>query len=307
MDSVEAAERQIRDIVNSPRRRYALLQNRQQWLRLCSAMDAIGDTQMAVRAYLDEPMDDSDSKGWSYVVVYGVLQVLYVQQDAAKTIASCLKLPLELPVELETVREIRNDAIGHPTGRGVFISRISLSVEGFQLLVPVGKGKREFRGVSLRAVAEQQTTVMGTFLERAVEQLVSDEVTHRKKFRDRPLRQIVPDTLGYALEKIAAGLRDASEQPMAFAGIDVIRRASSTFRQRIDERGLTEAYKDSVGETISEIAYAVERIESQLKGATLGWTQRDSDVYWFFLSSKIRELQNLAAEIDQDYESDHVV
>src|SRR5687767_1869174 len=124
MDSVEAAEQRIRDIVNDPRRRQSLVQDRQRWLRLCSAMDVIGDTQMAVRAYLDEPLKDRESAGWSYLVVYGVLQVLYVQQDAAMTLASCLNLTLEWPDELEPIRETRNDSIGHPTGRGTFISRI---------------------------------------------------------------------------------------------------------------------------------------------------------------------------------------
>jgi hypothetical protein len=306
MDSVEAAEQRIRDIVNNPRRRQALLQDSQRWLRLCSAMDAIGDTQMAVRAYLDEPIDDSEATGWSYLVVYGILQVLYVQQDAAMALASCLKLTLEWPEELEGIRETRNDSIGHPTGRGTFISRISLSAEGFQLLVPVKKGKREFRSVSLRAVVEQQTAVMGKHLERAVEQLVADERAHRKQFRNRPLRSAVPGNVGYALEKIGAGLHDASEQPMALGGVDVIRVVVTKFRQMIDDRGLTEAYKDSVGEALADIEHAVDRIDSRLKGADLGWSHRDAEVYWFFLVGKIDYLKRLAAEIDQDYESDEV-
>ena len=305
MDSVEAAEQRIRDIVNNPRRRQTLLQNRQEWLRLCSAMDAIGDTQMAVRAYLDEPIVDSESTGWSYLAVYGILQVLYVQQDAAMTLANCLKLTVEWPVELEAIRETRNDSIGHPTGRGTFISRISLSAEGFQLLVPV-KGKREFRNVRLRAVVEQQTDVMGKHLERALEQLVADELAHRKHFRDRPLRNAVPHTLGYALEKIGAGLHDASEQPMAFGGVDMIRGVVTKVRQMIDERGLTEAYKDSMGEALADIEHAVDRIDSRLKGADLGWNHRDAEVYWFFLAGKIDYLKRLATEIDQDYESDDV-
>jgi hypothetical protein len=307
MDSVQAAEQRIRAIVNAPRRRHALLRDRQQWLRLCSAMDVIGDTQLAVRAYLDEPTDKNKSTGWSYLVVYGILQVLYVQQDASMTIANCLKLVLEWPIELEAIRETRNESIGHPTGRGTFISRISLSAEGFELLVPVRKGKREFRAVSLRAVVEQQTDVMGKHLERAVEELVADELAHRKQFRDQPLRNVVPHTLGYALEKIGAGLRDAAEQPMAFGGIAVIRNAVTEFRRLIDRRGLADAFKDSVGGTLDEIDHAVDRVDSHFKGADLGWNERDADVYWFFLAGKISELQHLASEIDQDYESDDVL
>jgi hypothetical protein len=63
-------------------------------------------------------MKEVESDGWSYLVVYGILQVLYVQQDAATMLAGCLKLPFELPDELVNIREIRNDSIGHAHGRG---------------------------------------------------------------------------------------------------------------------------------------------------------------------------------------------
>lgn len=305
MDRVEVAGDRIRDIVNDPRRRHALMQNRQQWVQLCSAMDAIGDTQLAVRAYLDEPLKDVDSDGWSYVVVYGVLQVLYVQQDAAEVLAKALKLPFKLPDELEIIREIRNDSIGHPAGRGAFISRMSLSQEGFQLLKPIKKGKQEIRGINLRTIADQQTDVMGGLLERALEQLVADELEHRKKFRAHRLLGLCGG-LGYAVEKISAGLTDAGEVPMAMGGVDVIADAVVKFRGAIDERGLTEAYADSVGDTLAEIDFSLERLVPRLKGGNAAWTSRDVEVYRFFLAAKINELKSLANEIDDDYTSDEV-
>ncbi|MCC7417290.1 MAG: hypothetical protein IT176_09120 [Acidobacteria bacterium] len=305
MDRVEVAGDRIRDIVNDPRRRHALMQNRQRWLQLCSAMDAIGDTQLAVRAYLDEPLKDVDSNGWSYVVVYGILQVLYVQQDAAKVLASALRLPFELPDDLVTIRELRNDSIGHAAVRGAFISRMSLSQEGFQLLMPIRKGKQEIRGINLRTVADQQTDIMGSLLERALEQLVADELEHRKKFRAHPLRGLCGG-LGYAVEKISAGLTDAGEVPMAMGGVDVVADAVAKFRGAIEERGLTEAYADSVGDTMAEIDFALERLVPRLKGAHADWTPRDVEVYRFFLAAKVNELKSLAKEIDDDYDSDEV-
>jgi hypothetical protein len=305
-DPVEVAERRIRDIVNTARRRSALLQNRQQWFRLCSAMDVIGDTQLAVRAFLDEPMKDAKSDGWSYLVVYGILQVLYVQQDAATTLASCLKVSLELPDEIQAIRENRNDSIGHPTGRGTSISRITLSPEGFQLRVPVKGGRAEFRYISVTEVAEEQTRLMGNLLNKAVEQLVADELEHRKTFRSQPLRSALPHTLGYGIEKISEGLRDTSSTPFAFIGIDSIRAAVKRFREMVDERGLTVAYEDSVGQTTAEVDFALGRIEARLNGGLREWTELDADVYWFFLSAKVRELEELAAEIDADYDSDKV-
>ena len=53
------------------------------------------------------------------------------------SLASCLNVTLDLPPEVEAIREIRNDSIGHPTGRGTSISRITLSPDGFRLRVPV--------------------------------------------------------------------------------------------------------------------------------------------------------------------------
>lgn len=310
-DPVEAAERRIRDIVNSARRRSELVHgNRQQWFRLCSAMDAIGDTQLAVRAFLDQPMKNAKSDGWSYLVVYGILQVLYVQQDAAKTLAECLKLSWELPEELKAIREVRNDAIGHPTGRrdgsSAAISRITLSPDGFQMRVDVKGQQSEFRNVSVRAAAEQQTSVMGKLLHKAAERLVADELEHRRKFRGQPLRNSLPSTLGYGIEKITEGLRDASSIPFALFGIDSIRAAVKRFREMIDERELTVAYGDSVGETTAEVDFALGRIESRLNGGLVEWTPTDADVYWFFLQAKVRELEELAVEIDANYDSDKV-
>jgi hypothetical protein len=305
MDRVEIAGDRIRDIVNSPRRRYALLQNGNRWLQLCSAMDAIGDTQLAVRAYLDHPIKEVESDGWSYLVVYGILQALYVQQDAAKMLATCLNLPFELPNHLVNIREIRNDSIGHPAGRGAFISRITLSAEGFQLMVSSKKRGQEFRGVRLRTIAEQQTDVMGGLLERAAEQLMADELDHRNKFRAHPLRSFCSG-MGYAVEKISAGLRDSSEVPMALGGVDSILAAVDKFRTAIEERGLTSPYADSVGETLSEIAFALERLVPRLHGSHVEWTPRDVEVYRFFLAAKIAELKGLAKEIDDDYQSDEV-
>jgi hypothetical protein len=148
---------------------------------------------------------------------------------------------------------------------------------------------------------------MGSFLERVVEHLVADELAHRQEFRGRPLRALLPHTLGYMIEKIAEGLREPSSKPLALGGIDSIRASVAKFRAAIDERGLTDAFKDSVGEAEAEIEFALDRIESHLEGKLAGWTDRDADVYWFCLSEKLDELEDLAEEIDKDYASDDVV
>ena len=178
-------------------------------------MDAIGDTQLAVRAFLDDPIEGTRSNGWSYIVVYGVLQILYVQQDAARSLADCLGLSFQLPEELAGIRDARNASVGHPTNyrlaASTAISRVSLTPDGFKMLVFKSGVRPEFRSVSVRAAAEQQTAVMSELLTHAVEHLVAADLDHRRRFRERPFRGILPSTLGYMLEKVSEGYGTARQ------------------------------------------------------------------------------------------------
>ena len=48
----------------------------------------------------------------------------------------------------------------------------------------------------------------------------------------------------------------------------------------------------------------LKRISTRLDGGMKDWTDRDAEVYWFFLNAKLKELRNLAGEIDDEYSSD---
>jgi hypothetical protein len=132
-----------------------------------------------------------------------------VQQDAARTLADCLGVPFALPEELAAIRDARNASIGHPTNyrraSSTAISRISLSPDGFQMLVFRGGHRPEFRNVPVRAAAEQQTTIMADLLTRADEYLVSDELKHRRKFQERPLAGTLPHSLGRSSRRLGKG------------------------------------------------------------------------------------------------------
>src|SRR5512135_3253506 len=89
MKTIHELESEIRDIINSPRKQAALLRNHSTWGMLCSSLDVIGDTECALAAYLAgsnlEEVKRGDyliESGNLYLTLYGVLQVLFVQQDA---------------------------------------------------------------------------------------------------------------------------------------------------------------------------------------------------------------------------------
>ena len=100
---------------------------------------------------------DTDGAGAIYILVYGVLQALGLQQDAVIHLAEALGMKYELDPLLKEVREVQNASIGHPTkrvgrARAHFICRISMTRAGFQLMTLYPEqGPTEFRGVSLAA------------------------------------------------------------------------------------------------------------------------------------------------------------
>lgn len=129
--AVREAEQRLRGVVNEPEIQHRLIQGQRRWQELCSSLDVIGDTDSAIAAYLASP--PIRNMGLLYLLTYGLLQVLYVQQDAVQHAAKAVGLPYKLPEELLTIREIRNKAIGHPTDRTKGIIQLTLSHEGFTL------------------------------------------------------------------------------------------------------------------------------------------------------------------------------
>ena len=94
LGQLETLVSRMRDTVNAPRRHYSLIQQRNDFLLVCSAMDIIGDTIMALRSYVGR---DHDDQGQAYLEIFGVLQALTVQQDAVRQLhriltGTCLDL-----------------------------------------------------------------------------------------------------------------------------------------------------------------------------------------------------------------------
>src|SRR5260370_41892901 len=79
---------QFRNLINQPRRHYALFQRQRNFNFICSAMDIIDDILFALRSYTEQHHDD---QGLAYLEIFGVLQALSVQQDAVRQLYRIIK------------------------------------------------------------------------------------------------------------------------------------------------------------------------------------------------------------------------
>lgn len=114
--------RWLRDYVGDPHQRPNLMADEPSWYRLCVALDTIEDTESAALAYVDGEFPSIT--GEKYLRSYGILQVLFVQQDALVELVGAVR-PVNtikprnvLTPTLYNVREVRNMSVGHPVKLG---------------------------------------------------------------------------------------------------------------------------------------------------------------------------------------------
>ncbi len=147
------------------------------WNKLCSSLDVVEDTELAIKSYLSrkEPKDE----GLKYLDLYGLLQVLYVQQIALNGICESFGLPsiLNEPC-LKNVRSDRNDSIGHPTNRSTglyhYIVRISITKSGYDLLSFDKNNKMNHRNISVLKLITDQRKMAGGILLNIEKKLIKD-------------------------------------------------------------------------------------------------------------------------------------
>ncbi len=118
--------------------RKEIREKRENWDQICSSSDVINDTICAIESYIksDYPEDDV---GLKYIFIYGLLQALFLQQNAVKDLFKVLRecypqkkgFCYNQSDELKEIRRLRNEVTGHPTGTDDktfnYISRNQLS------------------------------------------------------------------------------------------------------------------------------------------------------------------------------------
>lgn len=262
MQSVGELEQEIRGFINRPRTQHALLQDTAAWNLLCSCLDTIGDTELAIDAY--EQSSNPFTVGATYLLVYGALQALFVQQDAVENLCQSVGIDYVRDRRLTDIREIRNDSTGHPTKRGGgkgraynFISRSSLTEAGFDLMTTHPDSRSPlFLQVRIKTLIEGQRDILQRVLTEVLGKLKKEEAAHRAEYRDQRLQDVFPSTLVYYLEKIAEATHGSKPSEFGTIHIGLIAETIEAFKERMKERGILEAY-DSVVYLTELIEYPI--------------------------------------------------
>lgn len=300
----------IREYINNPRIQVKLIKKINSWNMLCSSLDTIGDTELAIDAYIAKK--DTHDDGGKYLTAYGILQVLFVQQDSVRYLHKSLDIDYSDDPTLKSIREIRNDSVGHPirtdhTRKPVafnFITRISLTKRGFVLMKTFPDDRDpEFITVDMIDLVKKQRKIHHSMLSAVSKYMREEDMKHKKTFAKEKLEYMFPRTISYYVEKVIEAIHGGKPSSIGSVHAKMIADCIEKFKVALSLRDIYEAY-DSVKYEIELLEYPLVELRSYFEDPMRTHiNEKDAYIFADFLKRRIEKLRDMAIEIDKEYSS----
>ena len=282
------------------------LQNELKYNQTFTSIDLIEDSQIAIQEF--ENIESDGIGGRSTLLIYGILQSLFVQQDGLYHLYKCIvdsqikqKDFFTLFSFDQEIREVRNDIAGHPTNRKnseyYFIEKGITSKYKFTY---VGYTP-EFRkvNVDLKSFISKQQD----FSERILLFIKNDinKKIEMKKGEHRN-KKLIEMIFGVNRNKqlIYRGIRDKSRNFQGELGISEIKKSIEEIKEELNIR-YNKNLPDGISDTFRLIDYIINRLnEWQTNNQLLG--NNDAEIFLDSLSNQMKELEEMLIEIDNEFE-----
>jgi len=303
---------EIRDFINKPRKQFNLLKNRRFWNQLCSSLDVIEDSDLAIDAYINREFGKDN--GEKYLRLYGVLQALFLQQDAVANMRESLELPDNLTThpKLKEIRDIRNDSIGHPTKRGNyksyhFISRVTITKSGFQLISDYENNNTTFRDISVIDLIKEQRKYLSEILKKLISILKAEEKEHKEKFKMEKLEAVFPDAFSYYIQKIFESTRESGHAELGLMHVKLVKEVMDKLKESLQKRGIEIDTYDSIKYLYELLEYPIRELELYFDRLMAKKEPRINDktayIFAYFIREHLFQLKEIARELDNEYSS----
>jgi hypothetical protein len=295
--------------VTEPRRHWRLrTEMTEQFNQACASLYVVDDTQDAIDAYRD---CSSLKLGELYLLTYGALEALFLQQNAVEHLCAALGFGWRWgndPV-LKRIREIRNRASGHPTRKERpdttfhMINQSTLQIGGFELMTWTKRSESYVESIDLRQMMDDQEPRLEAALDALRSHMEYEDAEHRAQFRDRKLAEIFRDQgLGYAWEKLGEP-RSGSVSVGSWAA-SRLAGTLDCFRNALAERGIGIDTYGGVKGPYKKAEYVLAQLTQYFSASSDRGdivNDRAAGVFRDSLRLHFTELESMAKEIDSDY------
>lgn len=299
---------EFRSLVNDLHRLVeSFLNDRKKWYILCSAMDVIDHTEAAIKSYEDS-LKVKDL-GNIYLSVYGLFQVLVVQQDALFELFKVLDVARERNSTLAEIRDIRNDSSGHPvnrarqvpSARSSFFYSMDWDKEHFTLNRTYhDETPNDYIEIKPLELITLQRVEIDLGLSVLIQKLKERENEHRKSFQGVQMQEIF-NGYGYCFEKVTIHFMEGSGTPFSIAkgSFKELSDNLKKFTDELEARGIRNALP-GVTTTLDEIKHPLRRLTEYFID---GEDHDPLDMLSFtrHFEILIEEIIVMAKEIDESY------
>ncbi|MDQ1341364.1 MAG: hypothetical protein QG567_2522 [Campylobacterota bacterium] len=309
-ESIDFLASKISNYINIGRVQNKLIQNKKNWNQICSSIDVLEDTTYAISSYIN---DDSfpNNDGLKYIYIYGVLQALFLQQDSLRHLTCALlsinEKDYKVNDELEKIRNIRNEAIGHPTNKGGgksfhYISRITIDKNGFDLLSSFSDKDDIYKEVKTIDVINIQLKIIVEDLKILLKKLEEIEMEHKSKFKEVKLVNFLKGS-DYSIEKIFEALytKDEGKKSFYISLIKPLKERYLTIEKELKDREILP--NDFWNDELEKVEYIFDSLGDYFTDNQRNFTNNDIFIFLSYLRDKnkelLEELKNIDEEIDE--------
>jgi hypothetical protein len=303
---ISSEEESVRKYINTTRYQNDLIQDLSVWNQICSSLDTIGDTVYSITDYLsaEYPIDT----GLKYIFTYGILQSLFIQQDAIRHLAEAFDINVDFNEKLRRVRAIRNASIGHPTKNKVngttyynYISQITLSKYGFTLMRSSIDDGDKFIEVNLLSILTDQLSEVENSYKLISSKLIEADRMHREKHKDKLIVDLFHSSMGYQFSKVAEGIYSTCQERDRSFGLSMLKSIENTYQEfesALKERNELNEY---IQYDLEQYKHAIRKLKAYLLGENRDMVESDARIYLYYIREKNSHFVQIAKGVDEEY------
>lgn len=282
---------------------------------MCASLDALQSAQSAVDSYICLNKDNIKDIG-QHLIIYGLFQALYVQQDSAYNL--CISMDISVPdkaedfklqyPELYEIRQLRNKGIGHPSRERKTnnIHSMLIDNDSIELFSYTETGEYSFTTYKISDCIEKQNQSLCRILQKVIEKIGSIEKEHKDKYMQNKLRECFPSDPQYCFEKILQGILHIDRRSRGLSHSKDLIKAIDRFEEEIRKRGLQDDDNDMVivRLEIEDSKYPLEKLKDYFcPGAKSPLNSQDARAYMDSAREHILDLIKHAENLDAEYMS----
>ncbi len=289
------------------------------WLLFHTALDTIEDGLIAVDTFQQQSAEHIQLN--PLLSLAGLLQLIYVQLDAVKFLVESFEGPKAekdfFGEKITNIRYLRNQTIGHPvknTGgkRKMAATEIAYTLlpvllineSSFTFTLQFANGKSKDITSKFRDIFKSVDAFIHTKISILLEQFQQEEQQYKAQFRNIHLAIFDLAHYRWYKSRLKLGVSEVGSNTNSYLVIyNLIHKDIETFIHRLNARipiSSRKFYLETIHDTLQRLQHIMTRLSPDMIS---GIDNFEVQIYVDALIQSIDELQSIALELDEKYES----